>query len=125
MSNLISIPDDKQLLESIESFLVRHAMPYTRFGREATGEASFVQTLRDGRKIKLETANRVVAFMQQHDARLAAEAGGASPDNSTSNIGAADSTPMPITQGAALAPGRLPAAGVRETSPAAGQEAGA
>ncbi|WP_147291674.1 hypothetical protein [Sphingorhabdus pulchriflava] len=129
MDILNFIPNDRQLLESIEAFIARHNMAPTRFGREAANEPAFIQSLRDGRAVTLKTANRLVAFMKQHDALLAADAAEASPDNSQGNIGAADSTPSPIPQGSATPPGRPPAAGVcgaegvpaAQTSSAAGQ----
>ncbi len=126
MDSVISIPSDSELLEIIESFIARHNMAPTAFGRKATGEASFIATMKDGRKVSLHTANRIVNFMAKHDAQLAAQQDAASPDKHSGNIGTVvhPDVPVPPADTSTLsAPGRLPAAGVCETSPAAGQEA--
>lgn len=58
---------DAQLIERIEAFLIRHDMAPTRFGREAANEASFINTLKNGRSVSLARANKVVAFMERYE----------------------------------------------------------
>jgi hypothetical protein len=58
---------DEELLERIEAFIRRTEMPPTRFGREAMREASFIESLRNGRSLSLRNANRVLRFMAEHE----------------------------------------------------------
>jgi hypothetical protein len=64
----MKILTDAELLTKIEEFLKRTSMPQTRFGRDAVGEASLLDRLRGGRSLSLRMANKVVAFMNDHDA---------------------------------------------------------
>lgn len=60
-------PSDSDLLAHIESFLARSGMKPTRFGLDAAGEGSFVDTLRGGRSPSLKKVNRVLEFIRDHD----------------------------------------------------------
>ena len=86
----MNIITDEQLLETILEFCSRYGMKETRFGREATGEASLIATLRTGRKISLETANRLADFMSQYAENNNPIAPATSPDNAAVNIGDPD-----------------------------------
>lgn len=66
----MDIPTHAELLSQIDAFLLRHNMAPTRLGRDATGEASLVATIRAGRSPSLDTLNRLAAFMVEHDAKL-------------------------------------------------------
>lgn len=54
------------LLRRIEQFLVRHAMPPTRFGRLAAHDPRFVLDLRMGRIPRPETEARTLAWMRDY-----------------------------------------------------------
>lgn len=62
-------------------------MAKTRFGREATGEADLVDTLRKGRRPSLETLKRITDFMKAEDSKLAAASSGKT-DNISRDAGA-------------------------------------
>lgn len=66
----ITVPSTAEVLESIEQFLADTGMKPTRFGRDVLGEASFVATLRAGRVLTLETARRVVNFIETRRASM-------------------------------------------------------
>ncbi|SMF70650.1 hypothetical protein [Allosphingosinicella indica] len=68
----MDIPSDDELLAKIEAFLDRHAMPPTRFGRDATGEPQLIKSIREGRSPSLKVLQRLAAFMAEKDAELAA-----------------------------------------------------
>ncbi len=53
----------EKLLAEVEAFLVKHDMDHTRFGIEAFKDPSFVGTLRKGRRVRIDTADKVRAFM--------------------------------------------------------------
>jgi 2,4-dienoyl-CoA reductase-like NADH-dependent reductase (Old Yellow Enzyme family) len=61
------------LLTRIDAFLRRTKMSPTRFGREAVRDPNFVLNLRDGREPRRATRRRVLAYIDQADAALAAE----------------------------------------------------
>ena len=54
---------DEQLRMDIETWIARHGLSATRFGRDALGDPRFVETLARGRRVRLDTADRVLAFM--------------------------------------------------------------
>ena len=54
---------DEQLRMDIEAWIARHGLSTTRFGRDALGDPGFVEALRSGRRVRLATADRVLAFM--------------------------------------------------------------
>ena len=55
------------LIRKIESFLRRHEMAATKFGRLATHDPRFVLDLRNGRTPRDGTASRVEQFMNIYD----------------------------------------------------------
>lgn len=54
------------LLQSIETFLLQHNLPATKFGRLAANDPRFVLDLRKGRTPRPETENRLTAWMQAY-----------------------------------------------------------
>jgi hypothetical protein len=63
---------ETELLERIRSFLERHKMAPTTFGRNATGEPQLISSIEGGRSPSLKVVGRVVAYMEQQDkARIA------------------------------------------------------
>ena len=54
---------EEQLRTDIEAWIARHGLSATRFGREALGDPSFVGALTRGRRVRLDTADRALAFM--------------------------------------------------------------
>ena len=54
------------LLFRIERFLRQHRMPWTKFGRLATGDPRFVKDLRDGRCPRPQLERRVEHFMNTY-----------------------------------------------------------
>lgn len=56
------------LIRSVETFLRRHRMPPTKFGRLAAHDPRFVLDLRMGRIPRERTEARIRAFMSGYDA---------------------------------------------------------
>jgi len=56
------------LIRSVETFLRRHRMPPTKFGRLAAHDPRFVLDLRLGRIPRERTEARIRAFMSGYDA---------------------------------------------------------
>ncbi len=54
---------DAPLLKEIDAFLCKWNMTDSRFGREATGEADLIRTLRAGRSPTLRTVAKIRKFM--------------------------------------------------------------
>lgn len=63
-----SLPDDADVLASIERFCVEHQMAPSTFGRSAIGDGSLVENLKGGRTLTLKVANRIVRFMAEYRA---------------------------------------------------------
>lgn len=78
MKQLMQVITETQLLEQIKTFLDRHQMAPTTFGRLAASEASFIASIEAGRSPSLKVVNRVVAFMKDKD-REQMDAGGLPP----------------------------------------------
>lgn len=53
----------EQLLLEIDAYLAEHGISQTQFGREALNDTAFVSRLRRGTDVRMETADRVRAFM--------------------------------------------------------------
>lgn len=53
-----------ELLDQIEIYLARHAMPPSKFGRLAVGDPRFVEDLRGGRLPRANTCDRVHSFLR-------------------------------------------------------------
>lgn len=66
----MDIPTNEQVIAAIESFLERHDMRHTRFGREATGNPNLVKSLRDGAAPTLTVLQRVSDYMKRKDLDL-------------------------------------------------------
>ena len=62
------------LLQEIEAFLLANSMSATAFGADALNDPPFVAQLRNGRDVKLSTAERVRKFMADPE-RQKAEVG--------------------------------------------------
>lgn len=58
------------LIRSIESFLRRHALPPTTFGRAAAQDPRLVGDLRDGRAVRPALDQRLRGFMEGFDFAL-------------------------------------------------------
>ena len=59
----------EMLLEDIESFIVATGVPASTFGEMAVNDRGFVGRLRRGGDVRLETADRVRAFMAAYSPR--------------------------------------------------------
>ena len=55
------------LLADIEAFLLRTGMKAADFGLLAVRDVAFVYRLRDGRDLRMSTADRVRDFMRAHE----------------------------------------------------------
>jgi predicted transcriptional regulator len=56
----------QQLLRDVEQFLAETGMHATTFGLKALNDLAFVSNLRDGRKVRLDTAEKVRKFMADY-----------------------------------------------------------
>lgn len=65
------IPNDTELLQHIEDFLDRSGMKPTPFGIAAMGEGGLMKSLREGRSLSLKSAQRVLDYIRDHEARAA------------------------------------------------------
>lgn len=54
------------LLQTIETFLTKHGLQPTTFGREALNDPSFVFDLRNGRDLRRSTEDRVRIFIKSY-----------------------------------------------------------
>lgn len=109
----MNIITDGQLLDIIDNFRERFGVKETAFGRSVNGEPGLLPTLRAGRKVSLEMANRIVAYMKDHAAEHGPDWHMPSPDNASANIGVngseiGDGTQAPVREGNPS--GRAPAA---------------
>lgn len=52
-----------ELLEQVESYLARTKVPPSTFGRRVVGDPRFVDDLREGRRPRRKTAQRVLSFL--------------------------------------------------------------
>ena len=57
----------EQFHAEVESFLERSGFKATEFGRQAAGDPSLVLNLRRGRSPTLATADRILAFVREHE----------------------------------------------------------
>jgi hypothetical protein len=69
----MEIPTHAELVEQINSFLDRHQMAPSRFGRDALREPQFVLEVRAGRLPTLGTLRKLKAFMAARDEALESE----------------------------------------------------
>ena len=68
---------NKELLASVEAFLLVHQMAPRTLGKEAINDSSLVDDLRKGRELRRGTENRVRNFMEAKDRERAGAAHGA------------------------------------------------
>lgn len=66
----MDVPTPAEVVEQIDSFLERHSMKPSRFGRDALGEPQFVAEVRSGRAPGLTTLVKLRDFMRERDAVL-------------------------------------------------------
>lgn len=59
-----------ELLEQVESYLVRSRVPPSTFGRMAVGDPRFVDDLRAGRKLRRKTRERVRCYIAEALSRV-------------------------------------------------------
>lgn len=57
-----------ELLEQIETYLVRTKTPPSKFGRMVVGDPRFVEDLRSGRRPRRRTQERVRLYIARSDA---------------------------------------------------------
>lgn len=57
------------ILDRIDHYLRRSKSSPSRLGREAVGDPNFVTNLRDGRRPRQATLERVLAFIEREEAR--------------------------------------------------------
>ena len=56
-----------QLLREIEAFLARHHIPAATFGAQSMNDRAFLYRLRDGAQPRLDTAEKLRAYMDRID----------------------------------------------------------
>jgi hypothetical protein len=116
-----AIPTQAELVRQIDGFLLRHDMKPSRLSREATGEPSLVETIRNGRSPKLATVEKLMNFMAATDAaaalraKLSAPLDAAPPESEESDLPFAKA---PVTDTGASSPTSSPTSG-RRSPPAA------
>lgn len=88
----MNIITDEQLLNIIDNFRDRFGVKETAFGRSVNGEPGLLPTLRAGRKVSLEMANRIMDFMKDHAAEHGPDWQMSSPDIAPENIGEPESS---------------------------------
>ena len=59
----IDLPLDDRLRRSVAAWRARHGVSARRFGTDALGDPGFVGTQMRGRSLRLDTADRVLAYM--------------------------------------------------------------
>ncbi|HWT14041.1 MAG TPA: hypothetical protein VN231_14905 [Allosphingosinicella sp.] len=57
------------LIELIEAYMRQTKMSSSRFGRDAVGDPNFVTGLRDGRRPRKATVQRVIAYLEAPEDR--------------------------------------------------------
>lgn len=66
MGGMDTISSRSQLLSDIEAFLAETGMGQSYFGKKAVGNSEVVSRLRDGRNVRLDTAEKIACFIKQH-----------------------------------------------------------
>lgn len=66
------VPTDAELLARVDDFLDRSGMKPTRFGLDAMGEGGLVKSLREGRSLSLKNVHRILDFIAEREAEMAA-----------------------------------------------------
>jgi hypothetical protein len=70
LNALNSEPLAEQVLREISSFLSRHAMTKTQFGKAAVNDPGFVFGLESGRNTGVKTVDRARKYMAGRDAKI-------------------------------------------------------
>lgn len=60
------------LLRRIELYLKQSGTAPARFGRDAVGDPNLMRDLRNGRELRVQTAERLILFLEIREARDAA-----------------------------------------------------
>ncbi|WP_342248637.1 hypothetical protein [Sphingomonas sp. OTU376] len=85
----MDIPSPEELVSKIETFIARHDMAETRFGRDAVGDPNVLSDLRAGQRLPgLIKLRRIAKFMASKDAE---KAGADHVDTVTADAGAGSS----------------------------------
>ena len=58
------------ILDRIDTYLRATRSTPSRLGRDAVGDPNFVTNLRDGRRPRQSTLERVIAFIEREEARI-------------------------------------------------------
>lgn len=58
------------ILDRIDDYLRNTKSSPSRLGRKAVGDPNFVMSLRDGRRPRQATLDRVIAFIEREEARI-------------------------------------------------------
>jgi hypothetical protein len=58
------------LIDRIDHYLRRSKSSPSRLGRDAVGDPNFVTNLRDGRRPRQSTLDRVIAFIDRQETRI-------------------------------------------------------
>ena len=58
------------ILDRIDGYLRNSKSSPSRLGRDAVGDPNFVMSLRDGRRPRQATVDRVIAFIERQEERL-------------------------------------------------------
>ncbi|MGZ8284311.1 MAG: hypothetical protein ACXW27_01550 [Allosphingosinicella sp.] len=58
------------ILDRIDRYLRSSKTTPSRLGRDAVGDPNFVMNLRDGRRPRQATMDRVIAFIERQEARI-------------------------------------------------------
>lgn len=58
------------ILDRIDRYLRSTKSSPSRLGRDAVGDPNFVTSLRDGRRPRQATVDRVIAFIEREEARF-------------------------------------------------------
>ncbi|GGN59063.1 hypothetical protein GCM10011349_39230 [Novosphingobium indicum] len=85
-----------EILDQIEGYLARTGTKASMFGRVAVGDPRFVRDLRDGRRPRQKTKQRVICFLASADAETREESENVGSIDLRSNEGLTDATGQAI-----------------------------
>ncbi len=57
------------ILDRIDRYLRNSKISQSRLGRDAVGDPNFVTNLRDGRRLRKATLDRVIAYLEEAETR--------------------------------------------------------
>ena len=82
----LHVPTHAEVVDEIGAFFARHPkVAPTRLAREATGEPNLIKEIRGGRMPSLETLNKLVRTMAEHDRKARGDENNPRPFNPTSS----------------------------------------